>query len=195
MGHMITLQEQIRSYRPICQQEACDQALMLGYLARFPDDILTRENTLCHFTASAWITNERFDRVLMVYHNIYRSWSWTGGHADGDAALSRVALREAGEETGVSSPVLLLEEPISLEILTVEPHVRRGAFVSAHLHLNLTYLLQASRGEHLHANPDENSGVCWMSPEDAVARSREEMMKPIYGKLNRRLAAFAGQPK
>lgn len=23
----------------------------------------------------------------MAYHNIYRSWSWVGGHADGDADL------------------------------------------------------------------------------------------------------------
>ena len=188
---MMRIIRELEQYEPVCEQEACDRRLMLSYIEQFSDSLLTRGNTLCHFTASAWITNERFDRVLMVFHNIYRSWSWTGGHADGDAALSRVACREAGEETGILSPRLLLEAPISVEILTVDPHVRRGQFVSAHLHLNLTYLLQASTASHLHENPDENSGVRWMTPAEAVERSTEQMMKPIYQKLNARLAAYA----
>ena len=35
-------------------------------------------------TASAWIVNARRDRALMAWHNIYRAWSWLGGHADGE---------------------------------------------------------------------------------------------------------------
>ena len=37
----------------------------------------------------------------MVYHNIYDSWSWLGGHADGETDLLAVALREVKEETGL----------------------------------------------------------------------------------------------
>ena len=185
------IRDQIERYLPLCEQENTDRRLMLRYTEQFPDTILTRENTLCHFTASAWVTNERFDRVLMVFHNIYRSWSWTGGHADGNSEFPSVALREAAEETGIQNPKLLSDLPISLEILTVEPHIRRGQFVSAHLHLNLTYLIQACAAEHLHGNPDENSGVCWMTPEEAVMRSTEPMMKPVYQKLNERLQTFA----
>ena len=32
----------------------------------------------------------------MVFHNTYGSWSWIGGHADGERDLERVALRESG---------------------------------------------------------------------------------------------------
>ena len=52
-----------------------------------------RANRLAHFTASAWVTNARRDRVLMIWHNIYRSWAWTGGHADGETDLCAVARR------------------------------------------------------------------------------------------------------
>ena len=67
------------------------------------DDILTRKNDIGHFTASCWIVNKEKTKVLMVYHNIYDSWSWTGGHADGDEDLLRVSLKEAKEETGLKN--------------------------------------------------------------------------------------------
>ena len=34
----------------------------------------------------------------MIYHNIYNSWAWTGGHADGNENLVEVALKEAEEQ-------------------------------------------------------------------------------------------------
>ena len=51
-------------------------------------------------TASAWVLSRDRRRVVMVYHNLYRSWSWTGGHADGGRDLLAVAMREVTEETG-----------------------------------------------------------------------------------------------
>ena len=57
---------------------------------------------MAHMTASSWIVNEDYTKVLMIYHNIYNSWAWTGGHADGDEDLLHVAVKEAREETGLS---------------------------------------------------------------------------------------------
>lgn len=179
--------EAVRRFSPRCEQEERDRERMLESMALFPD-VLTRRNGILHFTASCWICNEARDRVLMAFHNLYRSWAWTGGHADGDGDLLRVALREAGEETGLLRVRPALPEPISLEILGVEGHRKRGEYVGAHLHLNLTYLLVASDRDALFAKPDENSRVAWMTPEEAVESSAEACMKPIYEKLNARLA-------
>ena len=74
---------QIENYRPYNEQETRDKSVMLDCLNAFAD-IFTRDNALCHMTASAWVVNESFDRVLMAYHNLYDSWSWLGGHADGE---------------------------------------------------------------------------------------------------------------
>lgn len=93
---------QIENYRPYNEQEERDKGLILDCLRAF-EDVFTRENTLAHMTASAWVVNERFDRVLMAYHNIYDSWSWLGGHADGEEDLLAVALKEVREESGVKT--------------------------------------------------------------------------------------------
>ena len=175
----------ITAYRPANAQEERDRAFFLRFAAVHPDCLL-RECDTAHFTASSWIVDPERSKVLMVWHNIYKSWSWTGGHADGDADLAAVALREAREETGLTNARLVSEAPISLETLTVDGHIKRGEFVHSHLHLNVTYLIEADPGEALRVKPDENSGVRWFSPSAALeACSEPWMVEWVYRKLNR----------
>ena len=188
----MTLMEQLSAYVPYNEQEARDRALLLECLRREPE-VLTRQNPLAHFTASAWIVNPARTRVLMAYHNIYHSWSWLGGHADGESDLLAVALREAREESGIRSARPVLENIFSLEALTVDGHEKRGAYVSSHLHLNVTYLLEADEGEALTVKPDENSGVRWFTLEESeTAPSEAWFCARVYAKLNDKLRAMAG---
>lgn len=178
---------QIENYEPYNEQEQRDKELILQSLYREPD-IFTRENTLAHMTASAWVVNKQKDKVLMVYHNIYHSWSWLGGHADGETDLLKVAIREVQEESGVQNVIPLSENIFSLESLTVDGHMKKGKYVSSHLHLNVTYLLEADEQEVLAVKPDENSGVAWFTLEEAVAASTEPWFQEnIYRKLNQKL--------
>lgn len=183
------LKQALEQYRPDCEQEAQDRRMMLRYLRDF-DDILLRSNEIAHFSASGWIVNSARNRVLMAYHNIYDSWSWTGGHADGDADLLHVALKEAAEETSAQGLRALSTEIYSVEILTVPAHFRRGKYVVPHLHLNVTYLLEADDARPVCAKPDENRAVGWFSPDEAVAASTEPMMQVVYRKLNAKLPHF-----
>ena len=138
--------------------------------------------------ASAWIVNPERTKVLMAYHNIYDSWSWLGGHADGEEDLLAVALREVREESGIEHAQPVSGDIYSLEVLTVDGHVKRGAYVSSHVHLNVTYLVEASEEEMLAMKPDENSGVAWFGLEEAVAASSEPWFREnIYSKLNEKL--------
>ena len=182
-----TLTEQIRSYQPMNEQEERDKELILHCLET-EKNIFTRQNRLAHMTASAWIVNPERTKVLMAYHNIYHSWSWLGGHADGETDLLKVALKEAREESGIHHVKPVSEQIYSLEVLTVDGHVKRGEYVSSHLHLNVTYLLQAEETDVLHIKKDENSNVGWFSLEDAVAASTEPWFQEhIYRKLNEKL--------
>ena len=179
--------EQIKAYRPWNEQERQDQAVILAFLDKNPD-AFCRTNLLAHMTASAWVVNPARSKTLMVYHRIYDSWSWTGGHADGEEDLLAVALREVREETGVQSLRPVTEEIYSLEVLTVDGHEKHGKYVPSHLHLNLTYLLEAEEDQPLRVCEAENTGVAWFSLADALAASTEPwFVERIYKKLNEKL--------
>ena len=183
--------EQIKAYRPWNEQERQDQALILAFLERNPDAFY-RSNLLAHMTASAWVVNPQRSKVLMVYHRLYDSWSWAGGHADGEEDLLAVALREVREETGVQRLRPVTEEIYSLEVLTVDGHEKHGRYVPSHLHLNVTYLLEADETEPLSVCEQENSAVKWFSTDEALTASTDPwFVERIYRKLNRRLARFS----
>lgn len=182
--------ERIQRYTPYNEQESVDRLMILQMMEHFPD-IFSRENRLAHMTASSWIINHDRTKVLMVYHKIYDSWSWTGGHADGEVDLLSVAVREAKEETGICHVKAVSPDIYSLEVLTVDGHEKRGQYVSSHLHLNLTYLLEADERDVLVRKEDENSGVAWFGLEDAIAASSEPWFRErIYSKLNGKLVLY-----
>lgn len=152
------LLNEIAAYVPVNEQEEMDKALIFQWIAEH-EDAFSRENAVAHVTASAWVVNKDRSKVLMVYHNIYNSWSWLGGHADGETDLLSVAIREVKEESGIVHVRPVLEDIFSLESLTVDGHVKKGKYVSSHLHLNITYLLEADSEEAVRIKADENSGV------------------------------------
>lgn len=177
------LTDAIEKYRPYNEQEEMDKPLILNWIKNEKDAFL-RENKIAHITASAWVVNKDRSKVLMVYHNIYHSWSWLGGHADGETDLLSVAIREVKEEAGISNVYPVSEEIFSLESLTVDGHVKKGKYVSSHLHLNVTYLLEADPKENVSVKADENSAVAWFSPEEALGKSTEPwFVEHVYKKL------------
>lgn len=181
------LLEQLQRFEPQNEQEARDCAEIISLLEN-EQDLYTRENPYYHLTASAWVVNKERNKVLMAYHNLYDSWAWLGGHADGDRNLLHTAIREVKEESGLTNVNAISEDIYSVEILTVSGHEKKGKYVSSHLHLNVTYLLEADDCESLHNKPDENSDVAWFTMEDAVKASNEEWFKQrIYSKLNNKL--------
>ena len=179
----MSLYEQIEHYAPGCEQEARDQQQMLRFM-REHDDCLSRDNLVAHMTTSIWTVNPQRTRTLLVYHNIYDSWSWIGGHADGSPNLHAVALRELAEETGVCNARLVSDDIFSLETLTVAGHVRRGIYVPCHLHFNVTYLAEALEDQPLKHKADENQAVRWWALDDVATASTEPwMVAHVYQKL------------
>lgn len=236
----MALYQDIASYHPFNEQEAADRHLMLRALKtnRFCFD----RKSQAHFTCSAWVVNPEKTQTIMVFHNIYNSWSWIGGHADGCSDLAAVALRELREETGVEharivSPWECVDRPsrrpnadkkakastneisnemvsangisnemasakeipnevvnasapsptsplFSLEVLTVDGHEKNNRYISSHLHLNVTYLVEVDPSEALRIKPDENSGVKWVSLDQVLNMSDEPWIRErIYAKL------------
>ena len=179
----MNLLHDIQHYHPGCEQEARDREAMIRFIQRH-DDCLLRSNLIAHFSASVWVVNPQRTRVLMAYHNLYDSWAWIGGHADGEEDLRAVAMRELQEETGVRHARLVSEDIFSLETLIVHGHEKRGVYVPSHLHMNLTYLAEADEDEALIHAPDENQAVKWLTLEEALTLPTEPwMVERIYKKL------------
>ena len=176
------LRQQIEAFVPGSAQEAADKPLLLARLAE--KDVFTRDNKVGHFTASGWVVSPDRSAVLMVYHNIYGSWSWMGGHADGETDLRAVAEREIREESGIRELKLRDDGIFSVEVLTVDGHEKKGQYVSSHLHYNVTYLFEADTRQATALKPDENSGVQWIPVEDLPRMVSEPwFLERIYSKL------------
>lgn len=174
--------QQLQQYIPTTEQEQADKEIFLQ-CANTYSDILTRENKIAHLTCSGFIMNAARDHVLFIHHNIYNAWGWTGGHADGETDFLQVALREATEETGVTAIQPITENIISIENIPVVGHMKKGKYVPAHLHLNVTFALQAPEDAALTIAPEENSAVAWIPVDQIASICNEEYMIPIYEKI------------
>ena len=160
---MDELRQLVEAYVPYNEQEERDRELILEQIDS-GRDILTRNNKNAHITVSGWVVSPDRKKVLMAYHNIYRSWAWLGGHADGDEDVRRVIKKEIQEESGLTEVKFLSDELFSLEILTVDGHGDTEA--------------------PLAVKPDENSRVGWIPADEIESRCSEPWFaERIYSKL------------
>ena len=177
------IKESLEKFTPYNEQEKVEKEIMLKYTNNF-DDVLTRQNEYGHFTSSAFVLNKERTKILMIYHKIYNSWAWVGGHADGDSDLLYVAMKEAKEETGVKNVVPISKDIYSIELINVNGHEKRGKYVGSHVHLNVTYLLEADENEEIRIKEDENSGVKWVSINEILNVTSEVWVRDrVYAKI------------
>ena len=174
------IKKEIEKYKTSSDQEVKDKELILKYLNE--KDVFTRDNELVHFTASAFVINKDRNKLLMIHHNIFNSWGYIGGHADGDKDLFNVAKKEIEEETGVKKIKPIIDEIFLIELLPIKGHVRKGKYVASHIHISIEYLFEADEKEKLVINEDENSDVRWIPFDEVVVSSTEPHMQVIYQK-------------
>ena len=181
----MNLKQKIENYVPFNEQEEKDKEQFLKFIDTF-DDVLTRDNIFGHFSASAFVVNKERNKMLVVYHIINDGWIYPGGHADGEDNLLSVAVREVEEETGLK--VKVLDENIyAIQSAPVKGHIKRGKYVSAHLHLDVVYIMEADDKLSLIYKEDESKGVKWISFDEADNETMCDFIRPIHKKLIEKL--------
>ncbi len=188
------LYDMISNYEPFDERERVDKEVMLDFIKK-NEDVTTRNNKIAHFTTSAWIVNKKRDKVLMIHHNIYNSWAWVGGHADGDDNLERVIKKEIEEETGLVNLKQLKDDIFGINIVTVINHIKRNQVVNSHLHFDVEYLFECDDNVKTRIKEDENSGVTWIEINKINDYVTEEHMKPIYNRLVEKMKKMEGKIK
>lgn len=141
--------------------DAAAVALFAEFVRSHPN-CCERELEIGHLTGSAWLVSADGQRVLLTHHRKLGRWLQLGGHADGDADLARVALREAEEESGLTG---LSVEP---DIFDLDRHriPARGA-EPGHWHYDVRFVVRAA-GSEAFAVSEESHALAWR-PIAAVA--------------------------
>lgn len=119
-------------------------------------DVAERSCLPGHLTGSALVVDATATRTLLMLHRKLGRWFQPGGHADGDANLAAVALREATEETGVAGLRVLVPA------IDVDVHEVRPPGEHAHLHLDVRFLVLAPDDPVVVANV-ESLALRWVS--------------------------------
>jgi 8-oxo-dGTP pyrophosphatase MutT (NUDIX family) len=141
-------------------------------------DCFNRDLSPAHVTGSAWVVSPDRSQVLMMHHRKHGQWFQPGGHADGDADILRVALRETSEETSLDpAQIRLLGETVfDVDIHTIPASVRGPQ----HQHIDVRFLVEIDNDLQIPGN-DESHEIRWVDLIDVTRfnnnRSTYRMME------------------
>ena len=122
-------------------------------------DCFDRDHWPAHVTGSAWVVSPDRSRVLMMHHRKLNQWFQPGGHADGDADILRVALRETVEETGLETRHVKL---LHMEVFDVDVHsIAASEHDPRHEHIDIRFLVEIDDSLPVPGN-DESHEVLWV---------------------------------
>ena len=179
------LRKEILEFVPFDEVEKKEKEHFLRFIDTF-SDVLTRENEFGHFSASCFVVNKTRDKVLVVYHNIYQGKVYPGGHADGCEDLLSVALREVEEETGLKAKVLD-SSIFAISSCSIVGHVKRGRYVSSHIHFDVIYLVEADDSLPLCYREEESAGVEWISLDELDYENIVFFTVPVFDRMIKKL--------
>jgi 8-oxo-dGTP pyrophosphatase MutT (NUDIX family) len=122
-----------------------------------------------HLTGSAWVVDPASAKVLLLHHAKLGRWLQPGGHADGEYDLAAVALREAREESGLSSLALQSDRIFDIDIHPIPAR----AHEPAHLHFDVRYVVRADSTEAPRIN-HESHNVAWIEVANIAQLTSDE---------------------
>ena len=134
-----------------------------------------------HLTASAWIINHDRTRVLLTHHAKLDKWLQLGGHVDPGESLEEAALREAQEESGLVSLILIEKNVFDIDAHLIPARDKE----EEHFHFDIRFLFQADSSEPLIVS-SESKDLRWTTPEEAVSLNSSPSLTRMIEKTGRK---------
>ena len=176
--HREPLLKLLDSYKTYNAEEDHTRTHMSEFIRKHPDcfERTCREG---HITASAWIINFTGDQFLMTLHKKRKLWLPLGGHSDGDCDIHRTALKEAQEESGLTSLNFVIQNIFSID---VHDFITRKE--PLHQHYDFNFLLQIQNRNDTIKISDESIDLRWFSELPESVRTIENLNR-LYLKWKR----------
>ena len=144
---------------PVGHEDLRETRNRMRWLLESRPQPLDRTERPGHLTGSSFVVDAAAERTLMLFHTKLQIWVQPGGHADGDANLPAVALREAEEETGIEG-LRIWPVALDLDIHRVDP-----AAEDAHDHYDVRFLVVAPDHATVVAN-HESQDQRWVGAQE-----------------------------
>lgn len=153
----------LAAYQPADAKEAADRVLIQQLLAEIPA-IMDQTHDRAHVTGSALVMDAQDGRILLHFHKKLSRWLQFGGHAEaGEIDPAQTALREAREESGLTSLTFLQPAPLDVDVHSIPARGDRPE----HLHLDFRYALVTSTPDAVIAHADESAQFRWFTLAEA----------------------------
>lgn len=166
---LAALADDLAAYAPGDEHERAMAARIRALLVEQPQPFARTPVPPGHITASAWIVDASRTRTLLTHHRKLDRWLQLGGHADGDADVRRVAMREAREESGLASLRFVSPAIYDLDVHAIP---ERGSDL-AHEHFDIRFALEADPLEPFVVS-SESHALAWVEIADLASYGADE---------------------
>jgi 8-oxo-dGTP pyrophosphatase MutT (NUDIX family) len=164
-----SLEDELARHQPFDRHEL----KMLKRISAFVGahaDCFERSLLVGHVTGSAWVLDEAREYALLTHHAKLDKWLQPGGHCDGEADVSRVAMREVQEEAGLDGIRPLLDGAI----FDVDAHdIPARGNEPAHVHYDIRYAFEADRSAPLRISA-ESKDLRWVALDRIAELNTDE---------------------
>jgi 8-oxo-dGTP pyrophosphatase MutT (NUDIX family) len=154
--HRNDLLQKLAAYQTQWDSEADTACRLIDFISAHPD-CFERHLEIGHVTGSAWVVNAAGTHVLLTHHKKLDKWLQLGGHADGNSDILDAAMREAVEESGITTL-----RPVSTEIFDIDIHlIPERKTEPAHHHHDIRFAFQTLETED-YVVSDESHDLAWV---------------------------------
>ncbi|MFW6310720.1 MAG: NUDIX hydrolase [Nanoarchaeota archaeon] len=171
----------LNNYEPLNEIEEKYKKQIISFINKH-NNILGDKNTDGHITGSAWIVNQKRNKVLLHHHVVFDKWLQLGGHTEENEDVKLAALREAKEESGLTSLKFLKDKIFDIDIHKIPA----GEKKQEHYHYDIRFILEGDESEKLKMT-HESRDLKWIniykikrySQEDSILRMVEKTFRYI----------------